>query len=279
MAIYFVGDIQGCYDELRQLLDLAQFDPQQDQLWLTGDLVARGPKSLETMRFVKSLGSAAQTVLGNHDLHLLAVAEGIVHPKKKDHLELLLDAPDAAELLDWLRHRPLLCEHQGFDLVMVHAGVSPQWTLQQACHLANEVEKQLAADNYHALLAHMYGNDPDHWNDQLQGMDRWRFIINCFTRMRYCYPDGSLELSFKLGPDANTNPNLKPWYEVAGCHLEKKTTILFGHWAALMGHASHPRVIALDTGCVWGHSLTMLRWPDRQVFSLPCPVYAGGGAA
>jgi len=277
MATYFVGDIQGCYDELRQLLDLARFDPHQDQLWLTGDLVARGPKSLETLRFVKDLGCSAQTVLGNHDLHLLAVAAGVVKPKKRDQLDALLNAADAPELLDWLRCRPLLCEYPALGLIMVHAGISPQWTLQQARHLANEVESQLRGDQYTELLAHMYGNAPDHWNDRLQGMDRWRFIINCFTRMRYCYLDGSMELSFKLGPDANTNPNLKPWYEVPGSHLEQHTTLLFGHWAALMGRSSHPRAIALDTGCVWGHSLTMLRWQDQQYFSLPCPVYAGGG--
>lgn len=273
MATYFVGDIQGCFDDLQQLLQLANFDQQFDQLWLTGDLVARGPKSLETLRFVKNLGSAATTVLGNHDLHLLAIDAGLAKLNPKDKTQNIFAAEDKDELLLWLRQQPLLAYHQAFDVIMVHAGISPQWSQQQAIQYAEEVNKQLRGDDYQILLANMYGAQPDFWQEQLQGFDRSRFIINAFTRMRFCAPDGQLEFHNKHSPATNANVGHIPWYEVAGPHLDG-SHVIFGHWAALEGECSHENATTLDTGCVWGNSLTMLRWEDKAVFSVPCPIHA-----
>jgi bis(5'-nucleosyl)-tetraphosphatase (symmetrical) len=274
MATYFVGDIQGCFEDLQRLLNLAEFAPKRDQLWLTGDLVARGPQSLETLEFVKDLGTSAQVVLGNHDLHLLAVAEGISKLKKRDNLESIIESPNASKLLAWLRHQPLLACHPEFDVVMVHAGISPQWRIKQAKGLAQEAQAWLHDDSrYRELLTHMYGNQPDRWSDDLQGLDRCRYIINSFTRMRYCFADGALEFAHKTSPSQNTDAQLMPWFEVPGRHLES-TTVIFGHWASLMGESSHPKAIGLDTGCVWGNSMTMLRWEDQALFSTPCPVYS-----
>jgi bis(5'-nucleosyl)-tetraphosphatase (symmetrical) len=272
MATYIIGDVQGCFDELQQLLELAEFTPEHDELWITGDLVSRGPKSLETLRFVKALGDAAKVVLGNHDLHLLAIHQGIHKEKNEERLEAVLAAPDRDELLEWLRHQPLLLRHPEFNFVMVHAGISPQWSIKQAEALAKEIEEQLQADNFKELLEEMYGNHPPLWSNNLQGVNRLRFIINAFTRMRYCYVDGSLELKNKLAPEQTTKSNLIPWFEVDT--LDQSCSILFGHWAALLGKVNKPGIYGLDTGCVWGNSLTMLRWQDKALFSLPCPAYS-----
>ncbi|MGY5451956.1 symmetrical bis(5'-nucleosyl)-tetraphosphatase [Agarivorans sp. MS3-6] len=269
MATYFVGDIQGCLDELKALLKQVKFSPKRDQLWLAGDLVARGPQSLETLRFVMDLGEAAQVVLGNHDLHLLAVANGIHRAKRRDKLHALLDAPDRDELLNWLRCQPLIAKHPEFDVVMVHAGIYPKWKVSKALKLGQEVQNQLSGDNYLALLQNMYGNEPAHWSDELVGYDRLRYIINVFTRMRYCFPDASLDFELKIPPNKNTNPNLRPWFELPGKHL-KQTHIIFGHWAALMGKSKSPLVNGLDTGCVWGNHLTMLRWDDQRFYTQAC---------
>lgn len=270
MATYIVGDVHGCCDELQLLLELADFCPQQDELWLTGDLVARGPKSLETLRFVKSLGDSARVVLGNHDLHLLAIHEGI-HPNKEKYLLTpLLNAPDCNELLTWLRFQPLFLRHPEFNFVMAHAGISPQWTTQQAENYAKEVERELQGDNFRELLKNMYGNYPQYWSEDLQGMNRLRFIINVFTRMRYCFLDGSLEFKNKLAPEQTDSSTLRPWFEIEG--LDRSSDILFGHWAALLGKVDQSGIYGLDTGYVWGNSLTMLRWQDKELFSLACPV-------
>jgi bis(5'-nucleosyl)-tetraphosphatase (symmetrical) len=271
MATYIVGDVQGCFDELQQLLELAEFSPEKDELWLTGDLVSRGPKSLETLRYVKGLGDAAKVVLGNHDLHLLAIHQGIHREKKEEQLEPLLNAPDCDELLHWLRQQPLLLRHPEFDFVMVHAGISPQWTIKQAEKLAREVESQLQADHFKELLQDMYGSHPHSWSEKLQGVNRMRFIINVFTRMRYCFANGTLELKNKLSPEQTGNSELHPWFEIES--LDQSREILFGHWAALQGKVTKPGIYGLDTGCVWGNTLTMLRWQDKQLFSLPCPLY------
>lgn len=272
MACYIVGDIQGCYDELQQLLQLADFNDQVDELWLTGDLVARGPKSLQTLRFVKSLGDSAKIVLGNHDLHLLAISQGLHKNREKDKLSPLLNAPDCEELLTWLRLQPLLLRHPEFNFIMVHAGISPQWHIKQAELLAKEVESVLHGKQFKSLLASMYGNTPSSWSETLQGNERLRFIINVLTRMRYCFIDGSLEFASKLAPHQVDKNKLKPWFEIES--LDQSSAILFGHWAALMGKVSKKDIYALDTGCVWGNSLTMLRWQDKKVFSLPCPVHS-----
>tara|TARA_R110001583_G_scaffold10698_9_gene49215 strand:- start:66 stop:887 length:822 start_codon:yes stop_codon:yes gene_type:complete len=272
MATYIVGDIQGCCDELQQLLKLASFDAKQDELWITGDLVARGPKSLETLRFVKSLGESAKVILGNHDLHLLAIWQGIHQSKENDKLSPLLEAPDCDELLNWLRCQPLFLRHPEFDFVMVHAGISPQWSIKQAEQLALEVETQLQNKKFKKLLQKMYGSHPNSWSEELTGYERLRFIINAFTRMRYCFLDGSLDFKNKLGPKQTDTSIMQPWFDIEG--RDESSPVLFGHWAALLGKVDKHGLYALDTGCVWGNSLTMIRWQDKQQFSLSCPVHS-----
>lgn len=263
MANYIVGDIQGCFDELQRLLETVQFDPAQDTAWFAGDLVARGPKSLETLRLVKSLGTSAVAVLGNHDLHLLAVSLG-VHPlKKKDRTAPIFNAPDREELLEWLRHQPLLAEHDEF--VVCHAGISPQWDRQQALTAAGEVEAILHSNEWHWLIEEMYANSPTQWQSGLSGIERYRYTINAFTRMRFCLPDGSLDMQCKLPPNAINGKKLLPWFKLPNRQPCDKT-IIFGHWAALNGYRGKD-VIGLDTGCVWGGELTMLRWEDKQYFT------------
>lgn len=274
MANCFVGDVQGCYDDLRRLLELADFDPQADTLWLAGDLVARGPDSLSVLRFAKSLGDKAVCILGNHDLHLLAVAEGVAPLKKKDRLQALMEAPDREALLEWLRHRPLLaeCPHPTRPVMMVHAGLSPTWDAGTARRCAREVESLLQSDQYQWLLHHMYGDHPDSWDEGLLGIERYRYIINSFTRMRFCHVDGRLDFKCKLGPDDST-PGLHPWFELRERHSDDPT-LVFGHWAALMGNTGRPHIKALDTGCVWGNTLTLWRLEDDALISTPCPLYA-----
>ncbi|WP_413285269.1 symmetrical bis(5'-nucleosyl)-tetraphosphatase [Vibrio sp. MA40-2] len=263
MANYIVGDIQGCFDELQLLLNKANFDPKFDTIWFAGDLVARGPKSLETLRFVKSLGSAAVTVLGNHDLHLLAVSLGVHPAKKKDKTSPILAAPDKEALLDWLRQQPLLAEHEEF--VVCHAGISPQWDLNQARAASGEIAALLKEDKWALLIKQMYDNSPDYWDNKLQGIERYRYIINAFTRMRYCFTDGRLDMLCKLPPNEVSSKKLVPWFKLKQrTKLEK--TVLFGHWAALSGF-QNKHVVGLDTGCVWGGTLTMLRWEDKTFFS------------
>ncbi|MCY9851513.1 symmetrical bis(5'-nucleosyl)-tetraphosphatase [Vibrio mediterranei] len=265
MANYIVGDIQGCLDELELLLSKSHFDKQKDTLWIAGDLVARGPKSLETLRFVKAMGEAAKVCLGNHDLHLLAVSLGAHKAKPKDKTLPILEALDKTDLLDWLRHQPLLLEHDEF--VVCHAGISPQWTLEQARVNAREVEQQLQSDDWQALIHNMYSNDPDFWQSGLTGFERWRYIINAYTRMRFCYPDGRLDMACKL-PPSDVNPlEYVPWFQLKN-RVPLNKTVIFGHWAALGGYISE-QVIGLDTGCVWGGSLTMIRWEDKAVFEQP----------
>ncbi|MCR9581420.1 symmetrical bis(5'-nucleosyl)-tetraphosphatase [Vibrio antiquarius] len=263
MATYIVGDIQGCFDELQRLLEQVSFSAKKDQLWLAGDLVARGPKSLETLRFVKSLGTSATVVLGNHDLHLLAVDHGIKKVKDKDKTAPIFTAPDKEDLLAWLAQQPLMAEHDEF--VMCHAGISPQWNLKTARKCAREVERIIQSEELPWLLKNMYSNQPDSWDDSLQGLDRYRYIINAFTRMRFCFPDGRLDMDCKLPPQQVSGNELIPWFDVPQrVHLNK--TVLFGHWAALQGHVDE-EIIGLDTGCVWGGSLTMLRWDDKKIFT------------
>lgn len=262
MSTYIVGDIQGCFDELQLLLEQASFNPKQDTLWVAGDLVARGPKSLETLRFIRSLGDSAKVILGNHDLHLLAVSLGIHKVKNKDKTASIFHANDKKELLHWLRHQPLLAEHDEF--VVCHAGISPQWTLKQARANAREVEAILQSDDWTWLIENMYSNQPDAWRDDLIGLDRYRYIINTYTRMRFCFSDGRLDMECKLPPNQIKQAGLVPWFELEN-RIKLNKTILFGHWAALEGYLGDD-AIGLDTGCVWGGSLTMLRWEDKKFF-------------
>lgn len=247
------------------MLELIRFDSAQDRLWLVGDLVNRGPDSLAVLRLVKSFGEAAITVLGNHDLHMLAVAEGAAELHRSDTLDEVLNAPDRNELFAWLRSQRLLHAEDGY--VLVHAGLLPQWTVAQAASLAREVESVLRGNDYATFLARMYGNTPHNWDDELSGYKRLRVITNAFTRMRICTPQGDMEFKFK-GEVADIPQGYLPWYEVPG-RKSHDATVIFGHWSAL-GLKVEPRVIALDTGCLWGGPMTAIRLEDRQLFQVPC---------
>jgi bis(5'-nucleosyl)-tetraphosphatase (symmetrical) len=268
MAVYAIGDIQGCYDPLRHLLDDIQFDPSVDTLWLAGDLVNRGPKSLKTLRFIRNLGDAAISVLGNHDLHLLALSAGSVRfGRRFDSLEKLLNAPDADELCDWLRHRPMAHYDASLDTLLVHAGTHPNWTVKKTLARAAEVEAELQGDDYDILLGKMYGDAPNMWSGKLSGYKRLRFIINCLTRMRMITDDYRLNFTHDASP-WRARKNLQPWYTVDK-PATKKTRVVFGHWSQL-GLIVLPKLISLDTGCVWGRQLTAvtLDRPGPRVFQV-----------
>ena len=268
MATYAVGDIQGCLIPLKRLLEQVDFTPASDRLWITGDLINRGPDSLAALRFVRQLGSSATVVLGNHDLHLLAVAQGERKLNRKDTLAPILSAPDKDQLLDWLRHRPLLHHDADLGYVMTHAGIPPIWSLEEAKARAREVETVLRGGKYVDFLATMYGNEPDTWSDDLSGWDRLRVITNYFTRMRFCSARGQLDLKAKQGLDSAPE-GFTAWFKHPG-HRCGQQKILFGHWAALEGKTGTDNAIALDTGCVWGKSLTMMRLQDGKRFSTDC---------
>ena len=270
MSTYAIGEVQGCYDQLRRLLDSIAFDPACDRLWFVGDLVNRGPQSLQTLRFVKGLGEHAVTVLGNHDLHLLVVAAGARKLHRGDTLDEILAAPDRDELLVWLRHRSMM--HAGDGYAMVHGGLLPQWSIAQALALGREVENALRGEDYHDFLCHMYGNEPARWRDDLSGHDRLRVITNAMTRLRLCSADGTMEFSHKTGLE-NLPRGFMPWYDVPG-RASRDTALITGHWAAL-GLVVRPDLLALDTGCVWGRRLTALRLEDRRVFQCDCREMAG----
>jgi len=261
MAIYAIGDLQGCYDPFRKLLDKLRFDPAADTLWLTGDLVNRGPKSLKTLRFVRSLGDSAITVLGNHDLHLLALGSGKAPINDRfETLRKTLRANDADELLDWLRHRPLAHYDKSLKTLLVHAGTYPSWSVKKTLARAAEVEEALQGDNFRTLLEKMYGNAPTQWSGDLNGYKRLRFIINCLTRVRMLTAKGRLNLAHS-GPPWSARKNLVPWFEFHATAWSGKR-IVFGHWSAL-GLIVLPELISLDTGCVWGRQLTAVRLDKR----------------
>lgn len=265
MAIYAVGDIQGCYDSLRRLLDRCHFDPKKDRLWLVGDLVNRGPRSLETLRFVKSLGDAALTVLGNHDLSLIMLAEGFGKRGKDDTLDEVLAAPDREELLFWLRHQPLMHLEDGY--VLVHAGLLPQWSPVQARALAREVESALQGENFRDCLAHLWGSEPNAWDDGLTGWERLRVVVNAMTRMRFCSPKGVMEFKAK-GKVSNAPKGYLPWFAVPE-RRSRDVTIVCGHWSALGLHVE-PNLMALDSGCLWGGCLTAMKLPKRKIYQVDC---------
>ncbi len=264
MAIYAIGDVQGCYDELLRLLDAISFNEHSDQLWFVGDLVNRGPKSLETLRLVKSLGDSAITVLGNHDLHLLAASCAPPSANTKAALNQVLTAPDRDELIDWLRRRPLF--HHDKHFCMVHAGIPPQWDLHQAKQMAHLVQEALQGKAYQSLLKSMYGDKPDIWTPMLRGAPRLRFIINCFTRMRYCDGQGRLDFNFN-GPPGSQPATLMPWFAVPN-RKKFDMKIVFGHWSSL-GYYQGDACYGIDTGCLWGGQLTALRLGEQvQRFSI-----------
>lgn len=265
MATYAIGDLQGCHAELQDLLALTGFNSQRDRLWLVGDLVNRGPASLEVLRFVKGLGDRATVVLGNHDLHLVLRAEGLGRESKDDTLAPILAAPDCDELMAWLRGLPLF--HVEGEYAMVHAGLLPQWSVAQALALSGEVSTALSKKKkYTDFLENMWGSKPDRWQDDLQGWDRLRVIVNAMTRMRFCSTDGVMEFHAKGKPE-NAPPGYMPWFAVAQ-RASLTHTLVCGHWSAL-GLRMEDKLLALDTGCLWGGQLTAVRLEDRKVFQVP----------
>jgi bis(5'-nucleosyl)-tetraphosphatase (symmetrical) len=261
MAVYAIGDLQGCYDPFRELLDALRFDPSSDTLWLAGDLVNRGPKSLKTLRFVRSLGDSVISVLGNHDLHLLALWSGSVRfGNRFESLEKLLKAPDVDELCDWLRHRPLAHYDKSLDTLLVHAGTHPNWSVKKTTARAAEVENELRHGDFEILLGKMYGNTPNTWSGKLGGYKRLRFIINCLTRMRMITVDNKLNFTHNGSP-WRSRKNILPWYK-ADDRATGATRVVFGHWSQL-GLVVLPELISLDTGCVWGRQLTAVRLDKR----------------
>jgi len=274
MATYAVGDLQGCLQPLQCLLERVAFDPARDKLWLVGDLVNRGPQSLETLRFLFAMRHALVCVLGNHDLHLLAVAHNIERLKRGDTLREILTAPDAAELLDWLRQQPLArqVEHGGEPLLLVHAGVLPQWSADDVLALAREVQAQLSGPGLAEFLRRMYGNHPDLWDAGLQGADRPRIIVNALTRLRFCTPEGRMDFD-STESAAQAPEGLVPWFDAPG-RRTRGTLIAFGHWSTL-GWISRPDILGLDTGCVWGGALSAVRFgatlAEREHCKVQCP--------
>jgi bis(5'-nucleosyl)-tetraphosphatase (symmetrical) len=268
MAVYAIGDLQGCLDPLQRLLDRIAFDPANDRLWFTGDIVNRGPASLATLRFVRALGAHAVMVLGNHDLHLLASAYADSRPRKRrDTLQEVLAAPDREELVDWLRRRPMLHHDPEIGFTLVHAGLPPQWDLAEARAAAAELEAVLSGDRCVDFLRHMYGNKPALWDPALQGIDRLRYIVNALTRLRYLRADGSLEFDSK-GPTEGSREELIPWFRFPG-RRSAGLSMVFGHWS-MLGEIAYDGAFSVDTGCVYGGRLTALRLDDAVRTSVEC---------
>ena len=269
MATYAIGDVQGCLAPLTVLLDKISFDVTQDCIWFTGDLVNRGPDSVGVLRFVRGLGDSAITVLGNHDLHLLAAASDPVILKRHDTLNDVLAADDRDELLDWLRWQPLLHRDTALGYTMVHAGLAPQWSLGEAQNLAHEVEEVLRSDSYKEFFSHMYDDQPQRWQPTLTGWQRIRFITNVFTRIRYCDEAGLLDLKVKAAPVDVIAP-LKPWFTLSS-RKSAGEAIVFGHWSTL-GFVKTNNIICLDSGCLWGGHLTAIRLdhPETPVHQVSC---------
>lgn len=271
MSTYAIGDLQGCYSELQDLLDKINFDESNDQLWFVGDIVNRGTDSLACLRFVKSLGTNAKTVLGNHDLHLLAIANEVRKPHRKDTVDEILNADDSKKLLKWLRQQPLLVNDDDLKMTMIHAGLPPQWTLEQAKELAQETESLIQSKQFNEFINNMYGDQPDTWSESLKDDDRHRFIINCFTRTRYIDKNGKLNLK-ENGAPGTQSKLLTPWYAIPE-RKTKKDKIIFGHWSTVhLGNESNFKqynVYPLDTGCLWGRTLTAMRLEDETLFNVP----------
>lgn len=272
MSTYAIGDLQGCFLTLQALLAKIKFDANADRLWFVGDLVNRGAGSLECLRFVKALGDRAVAVLGNHDLHLLAIAEGVAKTKALDTLDEILAAADRDALLDWLRRQKLL--HVEGKFAMVHAGLLPQWNWSQSLEMANEAETMLHGKHYRHFLENMYGNNPDKWHDNLDGDERLRVILNTMTRMRAITADGRMDLKFKGGL-ADMPKALHPWFTLPHARGDD-ITVLAGHWSALGLHVT-PTFVGLDSGCVWGRELTAMRLEDRAIFQVPSQEISAGG--
>ncbi len=269
MTTFIIGDVHGCLEQLDQLLAIIDKEDPNAQLLFTGDIINRGPDSIGVLRRIMAMGDRAQTVLGNHDLHLLGIAAGIRKMKTGDTVKPIFDAPDSAELLDWFRTRPLAYP-VGENGILVHAGLLPQWTRKKALKLANELETVLRSKHWQALMAEMYGNKPDQWDDDLEGMDRLRCIINSFTRLRFCTPKGKMEFDAKLGPETAPEGYM-PWFRVPK-RKSSDALVIWGHWSTL-GLVNEPNLLAVDTGCLWGGALTAVRLEDRAVFQVKSSGY------
>lgn len=261
MAVYAIGDLQGCNKALQRLLKKVQFSPDRDRIWLAGDLVSRGPKSLEVLRFVKNLGESAVCVLGNHDISLIAAHYGVIKPHRS--LKPVMKAPDREELIDWLRRQPLLHMDAELGYCMAHAGVYPHWNLNQAQQFAREIEVPLRGTTVKRWLKNVYGNEPSQWSDSLQSYDRHRFILNAFTRMRACNADGSINLSESGTVETLQAKGLYPWFRLP-TRVLLPHRVVFGHWSAL-GYYQDSQVVSLDTGCVWGRKLTAIRLDNDTI--------------
>ncbi|HXK00287.1 MAG TPA: bis(5'-nucleosyl)-tetraphosphatase (symmetrical) ApaH [Buchnera sp. (in: enterobacteria)] len=268
MSTYLVGDIHGCYNQLKLLLHKVSFNPIKDTLWCTGDLVCRGSESLDVLCFLFSLGERAKVVLGNHDLHLLSVYYGVNKNRKEDFITDIIEYKDAKILISWLRKQPLLRIDEEKKIIVSHAGIYPKWNLNTLIHCAKEVESILSSQDYLIFLRLLRDNDTNHWTENMTRFDRLRFITNAFTRMRYIFPNGNLNMICKKSPSDFTKP-LKPWFAITN-KLYKKYSIFFGHWSSLLGKHTPDNVFALDTGCCWGNALTMIRLEDYVLFSQSC---------
>lgn len=269
MAIYVIGDIQGCYKSLRKLIKLIRFKPNSDQLWFCGDLVNRGPQSANVLRYIMDLGDSAKCVLGNHDLNLLAVAYGKRQSKMLDTLDDILDAHDSSEILEWLRHRPLFYRSKEYQACIVHAGIYPAWSIRKTKKLAKEVQQVLRQGDYVKYLNKMYGKQPVHWDEKLKGWDRLRFITNVMTRMRYLDTSGALDFDIKCSPGKQP-PGFQPWYKIDG-RRKQSWRVFYGHWSTLGLHSEN-NAICLDTGCLWGGKLTAARIDTKKIkiISISC---------
>ena len=272
MALYAIGDVQGCYDSLQHLLEAIRFDPSQDRLWFTGDLVNRGPQSADVIRYVASLGDRAVTVLGNHELHLLAVAAGSMSASEQDTFDDILFANDSEYLLSWISSLRLIHYEADIGFALVHAGLLPQWSIAEAMSLAAEVEAIVQGPGRNGFFDRMYGNMPDRWNDSLIGIDRWRLIVNAMTRVRFCYPDGRMD--YRCNGPLGTQPDpLLPWFQIPQ-RRTRDIQVVFGHWS-LLGRWQGDGVIGVDTGCLWGRQLTAVRLDGEKPHftSVPCRAY------
>lgn len=265
MPTYAIGDVQGCLRSLERLLEQIHYDPSQDILWFTGDLINRGPDSLGTLRYIQSLPASTVCVLGNHDLALLAASCGAIEPSQGDTYQDILNAPDRENLLNWLRHRPLFHHDATQQFSLAHAGIYPQWDLPKAQRLSKEVELLLQGPQYQEAMHALFGDLPNVWQDTLQGWDRFRFIVNALTRMRFCDDKGVLE----LGSKGSAHQHLMPWFTVPN-RKTQHDKVIFGHWAALQGQTKTPMTYALDTGCVWGNALTAMCLETEQRFQVSC---------
>ncbi|MGN1394656.1 MAG: symmetrical bis(5'-nucleosyl)-tetraphosphatase [Succinivibrionaceae bacterium] len=272
MAIFCIGDVHGCYNELQNLLQLCKFAPKKDELIFTGDIIGRGPEPLKVVEFIRSLKNRAHLVLGNHDLNFIAICKNLNKPKKKDMLSSLLNSPKLDEIVDWFCQQPLVYKHPLVPLYVVHAGIAPQWDLETTLEYSKEIEKLLTNKKMcNNFLMHMYSDEPNLWNDELSGFPRWRFITNVCTRIRFCYKNGSLDFMNKNTPEKAENLGLYPWFSIRGekpISKEPNQTLVFGHWAALMGNCHEKNIKALDTGCVWGGCLTAWCYDNNTFYSV-----------